>query len=1031
MKMTKSLQQLLISSTLVALLAACGGDKQTVTFPGPPPEVFFTYPLAEQTDVSVHTLMVLRLSDAVSDPDALDANVIALHGPDDEIDLDISVTGDMDGRSIILRPQTALTPATRYELHVGEITTNAGILAFPDGGISFTTRAASSGPRSQRISDESFALTRMIPDGNELEVIDFSALRFQFSQPVDQTSLRYGDTISLLDANDDLVDAALISKGASITLDPRDNLQAGIEYRVVFSDQVLSLYGDMLEAPFAGEFETRFVPLASGPTERMALQVPDDGTRSPLTGEVANLVPVIATLLGDNTRSQQGGDIFTELAFVPNFPEATPIRVPRGTRLTGDELVVQLGGEIPAGFNSGDLVVELISDASGYLLPNPYSNSERAPRQLRMFMDIAITTGDPRANAAFTQDVLHLEVIGQAIVEDGVLIGDGITIVETDLLGLETAFGTLSFRMEAYRNQLTAPEPPLDMTAPELQSWAPGDLDFGDNSELHRPGQPIVMTFTRALDQDSLRDNLEVLAGGMPVTDFVLRQDGATVSIDTELAYGVTYEVILHDGIVDLHGNPLSPRTLSFTMPEYAAGPLASPLVLTSYPGFPCASIDRDIANGHHGRCVGGRATDDRLPLTEIQADRSIRVSFSQVMDPASFAGSGFRVERVNEDGSVIEPVEGQLLVRARDIVFTPDTPWQQGELYRYTLASNGNHQASNCNTASMICSEHGLPLKTRYLAQSPGAAPDLDGGGPDLEIFFRGAPATRAVFTHLDGLPTADVNANAVRDPDEDNALDNPGLLRNSARVVVHDTEGDISSAQVGCPPGESCPEQEIAYLTAAFDGEMVGFLSPGEASEIANAPIPAEVNEKGGILVYLYPNTVQTSNIVVHANTSIIGTTADPADTGPLMMRLRYLCDARLNAAAPSPDHSDPLPQCQPGQSGLPEGWIIEGPDGTPEFVGTLNVYLDAPALDPVIRVLGVPSSASHNQYSFGLTVDVRGPITFMDDGRLQIAQINLEPIDARVEVVAIGILSSAVILRIDAGEMNLNFVSEFPKR
>lgn len=1016
---------------LIMLVTGCGGDKQTVRFSGPAPEVFFTYPLADQTDISVHSLMVIRLSDPVLNGDALDDQTISLQGPDGDVAMDISVTEQVDGRSIVLRPSEPLQSATHYQLNVGSIETENGELLFPDGGFGFTTRPASIGPRSVRITDDDFSLSRMLPDGDQLDVIDFSALRFQFTQPLDPQSIRYGDTISLVDADDELVEASIINKGAFITLDPRNNLTPGTSYTLTLSDQLSSLYGEALAAPFDGAFETSFVPKASGPTERMALQVPDDGTLSPLTGEIANLVPVVATLLGDNTRSQQGGDLFTELAFVPNFPEATPIRVPKGTQLTGDQLVVELGGEIPAGFDSGDLVVELISDASGYLLPNPYSNSERAPRQLRMFMDIAITTGDPRANASFTQDVLHLEVIGQAIVEDGVLIGDGITIVETDLLGLETAFGTLSFRMEAYRDQLSAPKPQPDLTAPELQSWAPGDSEFGDNTELHRPGQPITMTFTRSLDRASLYENLELLADSVPVQDFVLRQDGATVSIDTGLAYGTSYDVVLHDGITDLHGNALTPRTLSFTMPEYAAGPLASPLVLTAYPGFPCATINHDIANGHHGRCAGGRGTDDRLPVTEAQANRSIRVSFSQVMDPESFHNDGFRVERVNSDGSVIEAVDGQLLVRARDIVFTPDTPWQDGELYRYTLASNDDHQANNCNNTSMICSADGLPLKTRFLAQSPGAAPDMDGGGPDMQIFFHGAAATTAVFTHLDGLPTADINANALRDPGEDNALDNPGLLRNSARVVVHDTEGDISEAQVGCEPGESCPEQKYAYLTAAFDGEMVGYLTPEQATEVATTPLPPEVADKGGILVYLYPNAVQTSNVVVHANTSIIGTTADPADTGPLMMRLRYLCDARTNAAMPSPDHSDPLPQCEEGQKGLPEGWIIEGSEGTPEFVGNLNAYLDAPALAPVVRVLGVPSTASHNQYSFGLDVGVRGPVTFMNDGRLQISQINVAPIDARVEVVALGILSSAVILRIDTGEMNLNFTSEFPKR
>ena len=167
-------------------------------------------------------------------------------------------------------------------------------------------------------------------------------------------------------------------------------------------------------------------------------------------------------------------------------------------------------------------------------------------------------------------------------------------------------------------------------------------------------------------------------------------------------------------------------------------------------------------------------ATDDRLRVPGMPADREIEVRFSQTMDPDSFVlGQSVRVQRVDVNGTALGDVPGRLALWAREMRFIPDEPWEDGVLYRYTLASNGDIQGNACSPGSMICSEAGLPLKTRVLAQSVAQAPTLDGGGPDLEIYFRGAPATTWVRQPLANLPTADVNSNTVRDPGEDNAVD------------------------------------------------------------------------------------------------------------------------------------------------------------------------------------------------------------------------------------------------------------------
>src|SRR5690606_7919929 len=482
-----------------------------------------------------------------------------------------------------------------------------------------------------------------------------------------------------------------------------------------------------------------FVPRNSGPTEIMVLRAPATGEESPLTGQPVNLVPVIATLLGDNTQSQQEGDVYNELAYVPNFPDATPLRISRGSLLSGGALDVRVSGEVPAGFDSGNVMVQFISDANGYLLPNPYSDAPEAPRQLRVMMDIAISTGNAVANAGFTQDVLHLELIGQAIVENGVLTADALTVVESDVLGLETAYGVLSFHMEAYADQLAAPAQPVDLTAPQVLSWTPGP----GNDLKQRSGDPLVVNFTEAIDPDSLDGRVQVWGDGVQVNDIDVSLDGTALVIRTPLAYDTNYDISLLDGITDLAGNTLAPVTLSFTMAEYVTSDPASPFVTTSYPGVSCliAGGSRDLANNIAGRCAGGQTTDDVLPLARIPANRDIRVRFSQNMDVDSIVlDQSFRVEQIDDNGVVQGVVAGQLAVTERSLSFMPDEPWQENTLYQYVLVSNGGSNSSACTPGSMICAANGLPLKTRLLATSANDAPAINGGGPELAVAFRGS---------------------------------------------------------------------------------------------------------------------------------------------------------------------------------------------------------------------------------------------------------------------------------------------------
>src|SRR5690606_1635738 len=202
---------LFLASTLA--ITSCGEDTQTVTFPGRGAEVFYTYPDAQQTGVSIHSPVVVRLSDALLDPGVIDDSMIELVRDSDDVQVatDISVAANSGNRSVVLRPQQPLTPGETDRVEVKTLTTVEGAVNFEAGSFTFTTAPAVKGPRSGQVTDTAFALRQMFPDNDALPLMDFSSLRFQFTQPVDPETVRYGDTVTLVDADGADVEATVLA----------------------------------------------------------------------------------------------------------------------------------------------------------------------------------------------------------------------------------------------------------------------------------------------------------------------------------------------------------------------------------------------------------------------------------------------------------------------------------------------------------------------------------------------------------------------------------------------------------------------------------------------------------------------------------------------------------------------------------------------------------------------------------------------------------------------------------------------------
>jgi len=397
-------------------------------------------------------------------------------------------------------------------------------------------------------------------------------------------------------------------------------------------------------------------------------------------------------------------------------------------------------------------------------VPNPYAeNNPDALRIVHLLMDVGIATSEARANGAFTQDLLHIELVGLAEVDPtaGVLNLDAVSMVEPNVLGQEYGYGMLSFQLQSYKDQNNPPEMVINNAAPKLQSWVPGD-----NVDSFLPEYPIVFNFDHALSLKSLEGNISFERNGEPEA-FSYYVDGGALIIEPEnkLEYSnagdpVLYTVSLGQDISDINGSNIQDEiNKQFQLPKLTKEKTViqgynnprqddlrdhAPVVTASYPGFPCAIEPGtlDISNNKSGRCAGGfpgydgtgiddKNADDSMPIVSVPADRALIFSFSEEMDKDSISlGGSFKVEKINEDGSPAGDVPGHLVKNARSFKFIPNNGWENGQLYRYVMGSGGYEVVSdsdgleeivatpsfNCDGSDAICDSQGEPLHTQVL---------------------------------------------------------------------------------------------------------------------------------------------------------------------------------------------------------------------------------------------------------------------------------------------------------------------------
>jgi hypothetical protein len=957
--------------------ASCGSD------PTPPlatalPGVLFTFPANGQLDVPLGSRIVVSFSEQIDGTalgpcsgagDAV-SGAFCLVGPDGAVDAIAQATPDGTGAQFV---NAELAPGTTYSVYVRrELDPVAENLPATGPLVTFTTR--SDRPRAappELVAVNGGGDQTGLAGPPYRPMLDTSTINLLFSEPLDPRSVALAPgSIELVDAAGGAVPATLYASGIHVAIDPIDDLTAGATYTLRVGTQVADLAGDTAAAA-----TVELVPADTAGTGRIAQvlrtrQPGDPGPASGHAGAQANLAVITSALIGDNTCTIQPGALATELGDPKALDGPIAFTIRRGQRIRLSGLDVHLGGEIPAGLRTDEVIIELLTDAGGRIFRNPHQaaeqrpENERAPLYVDLTMDLALYALDPAGNAALTQTVLGVQGVGTAVATDGVLAIEAVSAMELGLLGVTSAPTNLV--LELITDLAATPE--QDTTAPELLATSPPE-----GSALLAPDGGIELVFSEPIDLDRARAGGITLftAGGATVAS-AIESHGAAIVVRprSQLADGATYRVVFDD-VADVAGNALADDAPVEVATPALVGTDFPLMVVAAHPGVPCTLTGG--TNVTAGRCSGGQDGDDLYRRFTLARAEPVEVVFSQPPSAGSVAlggqcGAGaVRVEQLDASGACTGVVAGTFLRRDRSFRFVPDTDWVVGQRYRLTLVAGTNASCS----AGEICGLSGDAANFDPLA-GDGA------GGTNLVIDFTGGEQLAPTYMMTEVTPVTDTNGSGTVDNAE------PRRDENRAALRITGTTDDISSAEFttdDCIPSTGETEACL-YLLGAMPVEM------GELS--TDCPLPDGTTAPSCIPVTLSPQVMYGTSMSMDATVGI----AIGADTETTVIRIR-----------------------EPASGGPVMGYIVDRA-GAPTLELALDLYMDAPDMSILL--------SDHDLHSKPLSVHLRGPVEFLPDGRIVIGASNTADVPVSVNISAPLGLGGAVNMIIPAAEMKLQLVS-----
>lgn len=966
----------------VAVLGVAACSSSPAPLKTAEPGVVYTYPVDAQLDVPLGARVVVTFSDPVA-PGAIGACTGTAAAPDGAIclvgpDGPVAATATLVGDRTVEFAGVGFAPGTKYAVHARQALVPAARNLPASGPLfSFTTRSTQ--PRAA--APAVIAVNGAPPAAPEAfrPMLESSTIRLVFSEPLDpRTVVLVPGAIELVDlASGKPVPATVLAGGIHVSIDPAADLVAGTPYQLKIGDQVTDLGGQPVAATAITLTPQRIGAAHPIPQVLRTRQMGDPGSAVSHAGAERNVIAIDKPLIGKETSQVLPSALAVELGDPQALGGPIAFTIRRGQRLRASALDIKLGGEVPVGLTTGEIEIELLTDAGGRIYRNPYQPAGQrpenadAPLVVDLSMDIAVYAVDPAGNAALTQTVLGVQASGTVTASGGVLDIESVIAMDLDLLGVARAPTNLVLEL------ITADpsaQPEADHAPPALLASLPGpggELPVDDGVEL---------IFSEPIDLDRARaGGMELQTQGGQALPSVIESHGAAVVIRplAPLNYSEDYRIALGD-VADLAGNPLAATPpLAFSTPSLVGTDV--PLTVTSvHPGAPCALTEGDATSP--GRCAGGAISDDRYRPFSLAASEPVQVTFTQpplltsiVHGTACNAGT-VRIEQLDAGGACAAAVPGTLLHHDRVLSFIPDAPWRAGTRYRLTLVSGTNR---SCDTGE-LCGIGIIAASFDPLAgDRSGAA-----GGPDLVIDFTGAAATDATPMLAGAAPFTDINGSGFAEASE------PVRDNNRVALRITGTSGVIMSASFtdpDCVP--ATPDTEnCMYLAGAMPVELlpVSHTCPLPGGETAASCVP----------VVLSPQAMYATSVAMTASVGII--TLTPT-TGMSVLRLREPAGGPIT------------------------GYLIDD-HGTPTLVLALELYLDAPDLLPVADTV-IP--ISNDLHSKPLAVSLRGPMRFLPDGRIAIAVANTADLRISVGVSTAG-LSGAVNMVVPRGEMKLQLVS-----
>ena len=370
---------MVIAAAVAAAAAACGDNEGPLETARK--GVVFTFPIDGQLDVPTGARLVVTFSEPVSDGalgacDASGEGGFCLVGPAGPVDAMPAVVGD--GTTVEI-PSGALEPGTAYALHVGRaLAPFAENLPASGPLLSFTTRAS----RPNSAAPAVIAVNGTAPDRiaapEARPMFETTTIRLVFCEPLDpKTVVAAAGSVELL-ADGAPVAATVLAQGIHVAIDPRMDLAPGTAYELRLGNRIADLGGRAL-APVS----FTLTPLNSrgtiGPIPQVlrTRQPGDPGPATSRAGAASNVIALDKPLIGRETVALLASALAAELGDPQALGGPIAFTIRRGQRLRASGLDVKLGGEIPVGLSTGDMQIELLTDAGGRIYRNPYQPADQ------------------------------------------------------------------------------------------------------------------------------------------------------------------------------------------------------------------------------------------------------------------------------------------------------------------------------------------------------------------------------------------------------------------------------------------------------------------------------------------------------------------------------------------------------------------------------------------------------------------------------------------------------------------------------